>query len=147
MVYKVNAYKIYWEDEPENSYIGSTQKTLSGRAGQHRTTAKLGATSRLYTTMREKGLNTFKYVMLGSCMVSNMDEQRMFEQTYIDKLKPKLNQMSAYKKNGKPQTITTALDDEIYRQNHRICECGGHYVVSRSKQHFATQKRKEYMSK
>jgi hypothetical protein len=46
--------------------------------------------------MREKGFDLFKYTLLGSHMVSNKDEQRKHEQTYIDDLKPCLNSNRAF---------------------------------------------------
>ena len=46
--------------------------------------------------MREKGINSFQYVLLGSCLVSNKDEQTMFEQEFITRLKPTLNEIRAH---------------------------------------------------
>ena len=94
--YEIKAYKIWYEDEPEQFYIGSTKRNLSVRMGDHRRGAKFGKAYRLYDVMRAKGVNSFKYVMLGSCLVSNMDQQRMYEQKYIDMLKPTLNSIRAW---------------------------------------------------
>ena len=94
--YEIKVYKIWYSDAPNDIYVGSTKHDrLSKRMKQHRSVATKG-TSLIYRTMREKGANNFEYCMLGSCMVSNKDEQRMFEQTYIDRLKPTLNSMPAY---------------------------------------------------
>jgi hypothetical protein len=46
--------------------------------------------------MRAKGDVNFQYCLLGSCMVRNKDEQRLYEQTWIDRLNPTLNNNRAY---------------------------------------------------
>ena len=94
--YEIKVYKIWYADAPDDIYVGSTKLSLSRRMVEHRSVAKRGKTSLIYTTMRAKGINNFEYCMLGSCMVSNMDEQRMFEQSYIATLNPKLNMCRAY---------------------------------------------------
>ena len=95
-MYEIKVYKIWYSDAPDVIYVGSTKHDrLSKRMKQHRFDAVSGP-SLIYQTMREKGVNNFEYCMLGSCMVSNKDEQRMFEQSYIDRLKPTLNMIKAY---------------------------------------------------
>ena len=94
--YEIKVYKIWYADAPNDIYVGSTKRTLAQRMGDHRSNATKGRTSLMYRTMREKGTNNFEYCMLGSCLVSNKDEQHMFEQSYIDRLKPTLNMRSAY---------------------------------------------------
>ena len=93
--YEIKVYKIWYSDAPNDIYVGSTKRTIAQRMGDHRLMANKG-TSLIYRTMIEKGVNNFEYCMLGSCMVSNKDEQRMFEQSYIDRLKPILNMYRAY---------------------------------------------------
>ena len=96
--YEIKVYKIWYEDEPDEFYIGSTKyDRLSRRMDNHRCTCRFGKEeSRLYETMREKGINNFKYIQIASYMVYNSDERRMFEQKWIDKLKPSLNRYKAY---------------------------------------------------
>ena len=95
--YEIKVYKIWWEDEPEEFYIGSTkEKRLSNRMTKHRRDSKSSLkTSKIYQTMRMKG-REFKYVQLGSYLVSNRDEQLMFEQLWMDQMKPTLNMMRAH---------------------------------------------------
>ncbi len=96
MTYEIKCYKIWWEDNPDEFYIGSTKHdALSKRMGQHRSNARACGTSKIYQTMREKGYD-FQYIQLASCMVSNRDEQLAFEQQYIDQLKPTLNTQRAH---------------------------------------------------
>ena len=95
--YEIKVYKLWYSDAPDAMYIGSTKRTIAQRMGDHRLAATKGVrTALIYKTMREKGVNNFEYCMLGSCMVSDKDQQRMFEQSYIDRLKPTLNMRSAY---------------------------------------------------
>ena len=39
----------------------------------------------------------FEYILVSSCMVSNRDEQRLFEQSVINDMNPNLNQNRAYR--------------------------------------------------
>lgn len=94
--YEIKCYKIWYEDAPDDFYIGSTKLSLSRRMVEHRMSVKKGRDSLIYRTMREKGVKVFKYCLLGSCTVSNSDEQRMFEQSYIDSMQPTLNSHRAY---------------------------------------------------
>jgi hypothetical protein len=94
--YEIRCYKIWCADSPDEFYVGSTKKTLSQRMTQHRKSARIGKLAKIYQAMREKGINSFQYGLLGSCEVSNMDEQRMFEQEYITRLQPTLNMIRAH---------------------------------------------------
>ena len=96
MTYEIKVYKIWYDDCPDEFYIGSTKVGLSQRMSKHRNKVRQGRTSTIYALMREKGPNNFKYVQVASCMVENIDEQRQFEQHWIDELKPTLNTHRAY---------------------------------------------------
>jgi hypothetical protein len=94
--YEIKVYKIWYEDAPDEFYIGSTKHdALSKRMSVHRNRAKNGATSKIYQLIKEKGRD-FKYIQIASCMVSCKDEQCAFEQGWIDKLKPTLNSQRAH---------------------------------------------------
>ena len=97
MEYKTSAYKIWWGDDPENIYVGGTKQTLSRRMTVHRDDARKGKGKKnmLYDVMRTKGYN-FEYKLLGSKMVTCVDEERQFEQEWIDRLHPSLNQNRAH---------------------------------------------------
>jgi hypothetical protein len=94
--YRINAYKIWYTDNPNEIYVGSTKESLAKRMTGHRCASRRGKTTRICQIMREKGETNFEYVLLGSHDVYNKDEQRMYEQTWIDQLKPSLNSISAY---------------------------------------------------
>lgn len=95
--YKTMAYKLWWEDDPYNFYVGGThEKKLSGRMANHRAIARRGNKALIYQIMREKGINDFKYVMLGSKMVTCKEEENKFEQEWIDREKPTLNSQRAH---------------------------------------------------
>jgi hypothetical protein len=94
--YEIKVYKIWYADAPDDIYIGSTKESLSRRMTGHRCCANRGRTTLIYKTMCEKGINDFQYVMLGCCMVSDKDGQRMYEQRYIADLRPSLNTYRAY---------------------------------------------------
>ena len=87
--YEVKAYKLYWEDAPDDFFIGITRRTLASAVAQKKREAQKGGLSVLNQKIRMN--EDFKYVMLGSCMVKNCDEKNMFLQHYIDQHKPALN--------------------------------------------------------
>lgn len=98
-MYSIKIYKIWYEDTPEECYIGSTRESrLSSRMGYHRSECKRKSKSKsnLYKLMLEKGVDNFKYVQIASHLVNNRDEQLQFEQQYIDELKPSINMCRAY---------------------------------------------------
>jgi hypothetical protein len=106
--YEIKVYKIWYEDVPEEFYIGSTKyDALYKRMSVHRAHAKKGRKSKIYQTIREKG-GDFKYIQIASCIVSCKDEQCAFEQEWIDRLKPTLNSNRAH-----------GLDIEREKQNQR----------------------------
>ena len=135
--YEIKAYKIWYDDEPDQFYIGSTKRNLSVRMGDHRRSAKFGKAYHLYDVMRTKGVNTFKYVMLGSAIVRNKDEQMMYEQKHIDMLKPTLNSKRAWDNlNG---------DRSEYMKNYRSIKfpcvyCGKSYRKDTLLEHNKTKK-------
>ena len=116
--YEVKIYKIWYADSPNEIYVGSTKRNLAQRMGDHRRHAKSGIPYKVYTIMREKGINNFEYVMLDSKLVRNRDEQMAFEQKYLDKLKPTLNSCRAVK-NGD----TRMLYFRERRKNKYYCNC------------------------
>jgi hypothetical protein len=114
--YKIKVYKIWYEDAPDEIYIGSTKESrLSNRMTWHRRDAR-GRTSKIYQTIRRKG-NDFKYCLIASCMVSCMEEQRMFEQEWIDKMKPTLNMIRAYASEDDKKN-TNRVAQIKYKQTH-----------------------------
>jgi len=94
MSYEIRVYKIYFDD-CDDIYIGSTKANLSQRMAQHRVAVRKGSTCRVHNFIRSKNMN-FNYILVSSCMVSNKDQQRQFEQTVISEMKPNLNQVRAY---------------------------------------------------
>ena len=115
--YKINVYKIWWEDEPESFYVGSTKNTLSKRMSRHRAGCRAGGVQRLYQVMREKGINSFQYVLLGWSMVSSFDEQRMIEQSYISRLNPTLNSRKAFCSEDERKESQRAWKANNYQEN------------------------------
>jgi hypothetical protein len=95
-LYPTHAYKIWYADAPDELYVGSTKERLSRRMTAHRAAARKGEPPLIYQTMRAKGVNNFEYRLLGTCMVRNMDEQRMYEQSWMDRLNPTLNMCMAH---------------------------------------------------
>ena len=117
--YKIRVYKIWYEDCPEEFYVGSTKKTqLSERMGGHRKDCRKGNMSKLYTLMREKGINNFKHVQIAWANVSGIDEQRQIEQTFIDKLKPTLNTNKAFR-SIKDRKAYDIKKNQKYRKEHK----------------------------
>ena len=106
-MYPINVYKIWYADAPEDVYVGSTKERLCKRMSAHRTDSRRGKPARIYQVMREKGDTNFQHCLLGTCMVRNKDEQRLYEQTWIDRLNPTLNSIRAY------------ISEEHKKENHK----------------------------
>ncbi len=62
--YEVKAYKLYWEDAPDDFFIGITRSTLASAVAQHTRFAQKGGLSVLYHKIRMN--EKFKYVLVGS---------------------------------------------------------------------------------
>ena len=95
---EVKAYRMDWEDR--DFYVGSTRHPrISTRMAQHRSDCRNGraSTSKIGTKIREMGLHSFQYVMLGSKIINNYEEQRQYEQGWINELNPNLNSNRAYR--------------------------------------------------
>jgi hypothetical protein len=113
MTYEIKVYKIWYEDCPEEFYIGSTKMGLSRRMAEHRSKVKSGRTSTIYSLMRTKGINNFKYVQVASCMVENIDEQRQFEQQWINELRPTLNTNRAFATEEDNKDTNTIYNNRV----------------------------------
>ena len=94
--YRINVYKIYWED-CDDIYVGSTRVKLSSRMIQHRNACKQNKMQKINIAIREKGIYDFRYILLGSYTVFCRNEQMKWEQHHIDILKPNLNVYRSYR--------------------------------------------------
>jgi hypothetical protein len=168
--YEIKVYKIWYADAIDDFYIGSTKLTLSRRMVNHRKCVKSGKTSLIYRTMRDKGVNNFRYCLIASCMVANVDEQRQFEQHWITELKPTLNTRMAYiteedskqkqqchrqtpeyrahikEYSNRPDRIQKTKD--YYIKHTRTCVCGGTYRDTHytKNTHYNTDKHIEWVN-
>jgi hypothetical protein len=136
--YKIQVYKIWYEDEPNEFYIGSTKQKLAYRMAGHRCSVKLGKTSTIYNWMRTKGVDDFKYVLIASCMVTCREEQLQFEQQWIDTLKPTLNSNRAYR-----------TEEEEKKQRRKAMEkfIGNKEYLQKRRENYDSQKNKDYFDK
>ena len=117
--YKINVYKIWWADD-DNFYVGSTKNTLSKRMSKHRTDCRAGGEQKIYQVMREKGINSFQYVLLGWSMVSSFHEQRMVEQSYISRLNPTLNSRKAFCSTEERKASMKEWQANNYQENSEV---------------------------
>jgi hypothetical protein len=126
----------------------------------HRNKVKIGGKSKLYQLIRLKG-GGFLYSQIALCMVSCKDEQRAFEQHWIDKLNPTLNIRRAHgtdierdkqKKrermkeyNQRPER--KQYQNEYYRSKKRTCVCGVEYSANQSyaQIHYNTKGHQEFI--
>ncbi len=108
--YKICIYKIWWNGNDDDLYVGGTKVLLSARISKTRYQCRKGKSTKLYDAIRKNGYD-FNYVMLESFMICNRDEQRMHEQTYIDKLNPSLNMIKAHR---------TVAEKKIYLKDYYV---------------------------
>src|SRR5258706_16001991 len=80
-------YKMY-NVVTEKVYIGSTNKTLVKRVGDHVYDYNKGTKMELYKHMREIGIKNFKVRLLESKLVDNTHELRILEQQWINRENP-----------------------------------------------------------
>ena len=119
--------------------------------------------------MREKGMNSFKHVQVAWSHVSNIEEQRMVEQRYLDQLKPTLNMVRAYnskedtkkyakqyyeehKEPKEPKEPKTSKEyTKRYTEKHRnmqTCICGVEYNYGRKysiERHYESTKHQDHV--
>lgn len=81
-------YKFY-NTIDEKVYIGSTNKTLVKRLGDHMYSYNCGKSSDLYKHMLEIGKKNFRMKLLEYKIVDNVQEMRTSEQKWIDRENPK----------------------------------------------------------
>ena len=100
MIYYI--YSITCNDEPDNFYIGSTNK-FSARKHKHKknTTNKRGKLywCKLYEFIRSKGgWDKFTMTIISEHELDNKIDIRKIEQEIINDKKPLLNSINAFKK-------------------------------------------------
>ncbi len=147
--YKISIYKIWWVENEQHLYIGSTKQKISSRISRHRSDCRKGCTQKLYTAMREYGYD-FKYILLKEYKVSNRQQQLQKEQKWIDKLKPKLNQKRAF--TTKEQKIVQKKDifkkyydknkNELKKNKNKWYIENKVYVSEYNKNHYKNNKEK-----
>ena len=90
--------KIYklMNDVNSDIYVGSTiEAQLSNRMGHHRTAAKLGKTSKIYSAMQDIGVEHFTIILVELYPCQSKDELRSREHYWITELNPTLNTYGA----------------------------------------------------
>jgi hypothetical protein len=81
-------YKLYNVID-EMIYIGSTNKTLVKRLGDHMYAYNIGERFELYKHMKEIGKHHFRMKLLEHKIVDNVAELRTLEQKWLDRENPK----------------------------------------------------------
>ena len=90
-------YKLI-SDETNFIYVGSTTQQLSKRLYEHKRDAKKGCKSKVYETMRDVGIDTFRIVLINEFPCENKEhlckeEERCRKEIAEDKL---LNSQRCY---------------------------------------------------
>lgn len=149
MTYKINVYKLWWNDN-DDMYVGSTKERLSKRMSGHRASCKRIGDGGcfLYKKMKENGTD-FKYVLLESADVSNTDEKHLLEQKHIDLLHPNLNSNRAHTSKEDERLYQKKRNDmliewkkkngykiKVINPNSILCPCGGRYMYVHRRQHY-----------
>jgi group I intron endonuclease len=80
-------YKLYNVID-EMVYVGSTNKTLVKRLGDHMYAYNIGENSELYKHMKEIGKNNFRMKLLEHKIVDNVQEMRTLEQKWLNRENP-----------------------------------------------------------
>jgi hypothetical protein len=156
-------------DIPEitSIYIGHTQqKLLCSRMGEHRRNAKNETKkSKLYTTMREIGIDNWQIHLIENWPCISIDDARKREQYWIELLKPDLNMIAAKSELSKKERDKEFYQGNIvpiltkkkqYRKDNKEiiaakqatvlqCKCGEQYTLSNCARHNKSKKHKQGM--
>jgi group I intron endonuclease len=94
---KYNNGKIYKIINSLNDefYVGSTCNQLSNRMAGHRNKARKDNATKIYSFMRDIGINNFKIILIEVYNCESIEQLRAREQYWIDELKPSLNSQCA----------------------------------------------------
>ena len=128
--------------EDDLSYVGATKQPLSIRMSKHKYNYKR-YTNKFYKHLKEIGFNKFLIERLESRNCINLNEARLFEQEWIDKLKPELN---SNRSHGWDQKKLTKSKIKFYQtekgrksiekmKTTAICGCGGRYRSYQKSRH------------
>lgn len=91
-------YKMWFADQPEDFYVGSTTQTLAKRLIGHKSQAKknLLLDSILMNQLRFRNRDLLRIQLLEEVKFDETHELRIAEDKYIQELKPTFNERRAY---------------------------------------------------
>ena len=87
-------YQIYYNNDPNIHYIGSSLNNIDKCWEHHRQdynkyiNSEKKPASTIYPYFKDLGINNFTIVELKKCRVTDTKHLKMYEQLYINKLKP-----------------------------------------------------------
>ena len=112
-------YRLYSTDpENLNSYVGSTISDIEMRMHSHRSSCFKGEKKKLYMYVRANGgWDCFRVEILEVCIVSSRVEQTHWEQIFIDKLKPTLNERAAQRTTPEVRKAISTSSKIYYEKN------------------------------
>jgi hypothetical protein len=134
-------YKLYCDDVDE-FYIGSCwdmRWRIYGHKQNYTNPKTANHNLKVYQCIREnQGFDKWKFEILEKAEFENKTKRLIREQHYIDLLKPKLNDVSAYKSNE---------DKKLYRKTKINCPCGGITTVANKARHETRKQHQKYLNK
>lgn len=112
-------YRLYCTDSDNpNSYVGSTVSDIEHRLHTHKSSCSKGDMKKLYKYVREYGgWDCFRIEVLEVCLVSSRDEQTHWEQIFIDKLNPTLNERVAQQTTTEVREAKSKRMKAYYEKN------------------------------
>lgn len=120
---KGKIYKII-NDINDKKYYGSTISTLSHRFCQHKTNMNNEENlCLLYEEMRELGKEHFKIILIENYEAKNKDDLRAREQFFLDRDKPELNKIKAFRTEDEKIEYNRKYDKKR-RETKILCICG-----------------------
>ena len=99
-------FSIYllYNDIDNDTYIGSTINNVNIRFNRHKIDS-YKSNAKIHIKMKEQGVEHWWYKTLEELKDIDIDELRIKEQEYIDKLKPSLNIMKSYNKKTRMKSL------------------------------------------
>ncbi len=148
--FNINCYLIYWDEFPEDKYVGSTVgavETLERFSG-HRSDFKRQKGAVLLSEAVNRNGDGWKYRFLGTHSVADEKQKRQWEQKYIDEqdtLAPKgLNKYRAY---NSPEQALEQIRESVKKWQSNNKEYMKAYDKERDKRPERRKYNREYREK
>tara|TARA_R100000700_G_C3173745_1_gene148296 strand:+ start:1205 stop:1657 length:453 start_codon:yes stop_codon:yes gene_type:complete len=117
-------YKLFCPEEPDDFYIGSTNRKLTRRVNEHRYDIRTKRWSQKKADYFSDKVDKIKCEIIGTYFNINKDELLRHERYYVENLKPTLNSCCPVRDKGEYKRLYYLKNKEkICEKRKEIVEC------------------------